>query len=193
MLNKHTLGILSLTAGLWLSSNVAAAEYQIDTRGMHASIQFRIQHLGYSWLYGNFNDFSGQFSFDEDDPDQASVSVSIDTSSIDSNHAERDKHLRSEDFLATEAFPEATFVSTASNLDADGNGTINGKLTLKGITKPVTLTVKSVGAGNDPWGGYRRGFIGKTTLTLADFGIDYELGPASEDVELTLNVEGIRQ
>jgi len=184
-------GFITLIAASSLTAT--AADYVIDTKGMHAAINFRIQHLGYSWLYGQFRDFTGQFSFDENSPDAGSITVNIDTTSIDSNHAERDKHLRGDDFLAVDKFPEATFTSTSVDLDSDGNGTISGDLTLKGNTRPVTLEVKGIGAGDDPWGGYRRGFEATTELALADFGIDYNLGPASENVELILSIEGIRQ
>ncbi|GAB4116405.1 MAG: YceI family protein [Wenzhouxiangellaceae bacterium] len=191
MKNIIKAGFITLIAASSLSAT--AADYVIDTKGMHAAINFRIQHLGYSWLYGQFRDFTGQFSFDENNPDAGSVSVNIDTTSIDSNHAERDKHLRGDDFLATDQFPAASFTSTSVDLDSTGNGTISGDLTLKGNTRPVTLEVKGIGAGNDPWGGYRRGFEATTELTLADFGIDYNLGPAAKNVELILSIEGVRQ
>jgi len=190
---KNIIKAVFITMIAASSLKATAADYVIDTKGMHAAINFRIQHLGYSWLYGQFRDFTGQFSFDENNPDAGSVSVNIDTTSIDSNHAERDKHLRGDDFLAVDKFPEATFTSTSVDLDSDGNGTISGDLTLKGNTRPVTLEVKGIGAGNDPWGGYRRGFAATTELTLADFGIDYDLGPAAKNVELILSIEGVRQ
>jgi polyisoprenoid-binding protein YceI len=168
-----------------------AEEYVLDTA--HSFVQFRIQHLGYSWLHGRFNTFEGTFNYEEKDPGAASVAVTIDTASLDTNHAERDKHLRSGDFLAVDAHPEARFVSTGYSEAGDGTATLTGDLTLHGVTRPVTLEVTAIGAGPDPWGGYRRGFQGSTTLTLADFGIDYDLGPAAREVELELSVEGIRQ
>lgn len=169
------------------------ADYVIDTKGAHAFIQFRIKHLGYSWLLGRFNDFTGRFSYDERDPDAAQVQVTINTASIDSNHAERDKHLRGEDFLDVDKYPEARFVSTEFKQNEDQTASLTGKLTLHGVTRPVTIEVKPIGQGPDPWGGYRRGFEGSTVLKLADFGIDYDLGPAAREVELFLSVEGIRQ
>ncbi len=170
-----------------------AADYVIDTKGSHAAINFKIPHLGFSWLTGRFNKFSGTFSYDEQEPEQAKVSLTIDVSSIDSNHAERDKHLRNKDFLHTGKFPKSRFVSTAYEEKADGNGSLTGNLTLRGITRPIIIAVKKVGAGNDPWGGYRQGFSGTTKLVLKDFGIDFNLGKASREVELELYVEGIRQ
>jgi len=186
--------LTSLLVAAALAMQTARAEnYVIDTEGAHASIQFRIKHLGYSWLYGRFNTFAGEFSYDEKNPAASQVKVMIDTASIDSNHAERDKHLRSEDFLDVKKYPQATFVSTGYTESADGKAVLQGDLTLHGVTRPVTIDVEQIGAGTDPWGGYRRGFSGRTTLALKDFGIDYDLGPASQTLELLLEVEGIRQ
>jgi polyisoprenoid-binding protein YceI len=174
-------------------SPLQAQEYALYTKGAHAFIQFRIKHLGYSWLYGRFNKFSGNFSYDEKNPSAAKVKVDIDPASIDSNHAERDKHLRGEEFLHVEKFPKAGFVSTSYEEKADGTAVLKGDLTLRGVTKPVTIQVEKIGHGPDPWGGYRRGFYGTTQIALADFGIPFDLGPASRNVELELSVEGIRQ
>src|SRR5699024_4061843 len=87
----------------------AAERYLIDTGGMHAFVQFRISHLGYSWLYGRFNDFEGEFTFAPDQPENSAVQATIRTASVDSNHARRDRHLRSDDFLDVENHPEARF------------------------------------------------------------------------------------
>ncbi|MCW8934224.1 MAG: YceI family protein [Gammaproteobacteria bacterium] len=183
-----------LFAGLTFNSAALLAEdYVIDTKGAHAFIQFRVQHLGYSWLYGRFNEFSGQFSYDEKAPESASVEVTIKTASVDSNHAERDKHLRSDDFLDVKKYPEARFISTSYTPGKDGKGILKGNLTLHGVTKPVEIEMYSVGAGKDPWGGYRRGFEGKTKFAMSDFGIVKDLGPKSKDVEMTLSLEGIKK
>ncbi len=186
--------ILLLASTLSLTALPALAEnYAIDTKGAHAFVQFRIKHLGYSWLVGRFNTFEGNFSYDEINPDTASVNVTIDTASVDSNHAERDKHLRSDDFLNVEKFPQATFKSTSYKELEDGKAELTGDFTLNGVTKPITIAVEHIGAGEDPWGGYRRGFYGTTSFKLKDFNIKKYLGPASETVELMLGVEGIRQ
>ena len=189
-----TLTTSLLIAGLTFGSTaVMADDYVIDTKGAHASIKFRVQHLGYSWLYGRFNEFSGSFSYDEKQPENASIEVTINTGSVDSNHAERDKHLRSDDFLNVAKYPEAKFVSTSYSQGKDGKGLLKGNLTLNGVTKPLEIDVEFIGAGEDPWGGYRAGFEGTTRFAMADFGIVKELGPKSKDVEMILSVEGIRQ
>ena len=187
------LNAIALAATVLLPSQVLADKYAIDTKGAHAFILFRIQHLGYSWLSGRFNTFSGSFDYDEKNPEKASVQVEIETASIDSNHAERDKHLRGEDFLHVDKYPKARFESTAFEEKGDGTAVLRGNLTLHGVTKPVTIEVEHIGHGPDPWDGYRRGFEGTTRIALADYGITYNLGPKSREVELTLSVEGIRQ
>ena len=187
------LSAFFLAAAIVLPAQALAEKYVIDTEGSHAFVLFRIQHLGYSWLSGRFNTFSGSFEYDENNPEKASVQVDIDVASIDSNHAERDKHLRGDDFLDVGKFPKARFVSTSFKDNGDGTAVLKGDFTLRGITKPVTIAVEHIGHGSDPWGGYRRGFEGTTRIALADYGIKYNLGPKSKEVELTLSVEGIRQ
>ena len=187
----------SLIGGLVLATSLIAtahaAEYKIDTKGAHAFINFEIQHLGYSWLSGRFDDFEGTFHYDADNPNASKVNVTIDVASVNSNHAERDKHLRGDDFFEVDTYPQATFSSTEFVDHGDGTATLSGDFTLKGVTKNIDIDVTHVGGGEDPWGGYRQGFRGTTELTLADYNIDYNLGPKSKTVQLTLDVEGIRQ
>ncbi|WP_016585797.1 YceI family protein, partial [Yersinia pestis] len=173
------------------AGSAVAADYKIDKEGQHAFIEFRIKHLGYSWLYGSFNDFDGSFTFDDKNPAADKVNVVINTNSVDTNHAERDKHLRGKSFLNVAKFPQATFESTEVKKNGDGYSVI-GNLTLNGVTKPVTLESKLTGQGNDPWGGYRAGFEANGNIKLKDFNITTDLGPASQEVELILSVEGVQ-
>lgn len=187
---------LSIVAGSLLSLAISvanAADYTIDSKGMHASVHFKIQHLGYSWLKGRFNDFSGDFSYDSANPEASKVSVTIDAASLDSNHAERDKHLRSDDFLDVEKYPTISFVSTSYQSTDATTGKLTGNLTLHGVTRPVTIDVTKIGEGSDPWGGYRAGFEGTASFSRYDFGVDKNLGPKSEMVEVSLSVEGIKK
>jgi len=172
-------------------SPVLAEDYKLDTG--HSFINFKIKHLGYSWLPGRFNKFHGNFSYDEKNPSAAKIVVDIDTASIDSNHAERDKHLRNKDFLDVKTYPKSKFVSTSYTDKGNGKGVMKGDFTLHGVTKSITLDVESVGNGPDPWGGYRRGFVATTQIALKDFNINYNLGPASTHVDLVLSIEGIRK
>lgn len=187
------LATLAVAASLALSAPASAAEYDFDIKGAHASINFRIKHLGYSWLVGRFDKFNGTFNYDDKALDKSSVKVEIDTASINSNHAERDKHLRAEEFLDVAKFPTATFVSTSVTPDGEGKAKITGDLTLRGVTKQVVIDAVTIGGGKDPWGGERQGFEGTTKFALTDFGIPKQLGPASKEVELQLHVEGVRK
>lgn len=190
---KTSLLKLTTIFALAFSLPVFAADYVIDTEGAHASINFKIPHLGYSFMLGRFDDFSGSFSYDPDKPEATEVDVTVKTASINSNHAERDRHLRSDDFLAAEKYPDARFVGSKFTTSDGDTGRLSGKLTLRGVTKDVVIDVNKVGEGDDPWGGYRTGFAGSTTLQLADFGITTDLGPAAREVEMLLHIEGVRQ
>lgn len=189
---KKTVTALVLGSALF-AGQAMAADYTIDKKGQHAFVNFKISHLGYSWLWGRFNDFDGTFSFDAEQPEASNVEVTLQTASVDSNHAERDKHLRSEDFLNVSEHPTATFKSTSVRSTGEGTADITGDLTLNGVTKPVVIAAKFIGEGKDPWGGYRAGFEGTTTLQLKDFDIKMDLGPASQSVDLIISVEGVRQ
>jgi polyisoprenoid-binding protein YceI len=193
MLKKSLLAVVVSSMGL-LSLPALADTYVIDTKGAHASINFAISHLGYSVLTGRFDKFEGEFTYDPAKPEASTVNVTIDTASVNSNHAERDKHLRNDDFLNVEKFPTATFVSKKIVVEGDKNEfDIVGDLTLNGVTKSITIEVDKIGEGKDPWGGYRAGFSGETELKLKDFNVKMDLGPASQTVKLQLEVEGIKK
>ncbi|WP_020680260.1 YceI family protein [Marinobacterium rhizophilum] len=191
-MNTHLIKSLALGA-LLAASPVYAAEYVIDTEGAHASILFRVNHLGFSWVTGRLEKFSGSFNYDAADPNSSSVTITIDAASVNTNQAERDKHLRSSEFLDVSTYPEITFVSTSYKTNGDGSGVLKGDLSLHGVTKPVTIDVTRVGEGDDPWGGYRAGFEGTAELKLKEFGIDYNLGPMAETIYMDFNIEGVRQ
>lgn len=181
----------AMAIGLAISSPAFAADYTIDTDGMHASINFRTSHLGFSMLTGRFDTFSGMFSFDKDKPAQSRVSVEIDTTSIDSNHAKRDEHLRSADFFDVANHPTARFESTAVEVTGENTARITGNLTLRGVTKPVTLEATYINEGQDPWGGYRAGFSATGEIVPADFGMPHLI--AKGPVSLMIEAEGVRK
>jgi len=185
------LAIIVVSSSIVGAGIASAADYKIDPA--HSFIQFKTKHLGYSWLIGRFNDFEGSFTYDPTaGADVQKINVTINTNSVDTNWADREKHLRGGDFLEVDKHPVATFVSTGYS--GDGNvGVMAGDLTLHGVTKPIEITVERIGEGPDPWGGYRAGFTGKIMLTRSDFGITYDLGPTSTVLEMDLFVEGIRQ
>ncbi|WGI23809.1 YceI family protein [Halomonas alkaliantarctica] len=175
-------------------SQAQAADYQIDTEGQHAFVQFKISHLGFSYILGSFEEFEGQFAYDPEDLDASSAEIEVQVDSLTSNHAERDRHILSDDFLNASEFPTATFTSTGFESTGENEGVLTGDLTLHGETQEIEMPVTLLGEGDDPWGNYRAGFEGSTTLTLGDYGIDMSDFPESmHELELYVTFEGIRQ
>ncbi|MBJ7538333.1 YceI family protein [Marinomonas transparens] len=176
---------IAISTLILASSLTMAADYSIDPA--HSAVTFKIGHLGVSTTVGRFNKFEGEFSF-PDDAKSGKASLTVKTSSIDTNHEARDKHLRSPDFLNVKQFPTLSFNSTKF----DGK-TLTGDLTLHGVTKPVSFDVKKVGEGKDPWGGYRAGFEASTTIQRSDFGITYFIPGVTDATKIEVFVEGIRK
>lgn len=194
MLKKTVLTTAVAAAGLVTLGQAQAADYTIDTEGQHAFVQFKINHLGYSYILGSFEDFSGEFSYDADDLEASSVDMEVQVNSLNSNHGERDRHILSSDFLNSDEYPTATFTSTEFESTSENEGVVTGDLTLHGQTQEIEMPVTLIGEGEDPWGGYRAGFEGSTMITLGDFDIDMSDFPeAMHELELYVTFEGIRQ
>jgi polyisoprenoid-binding protein YceI len=169
----------------------AADTYEVDP--VHSGINFRVQHLGVAYTWGRFNEFSGSVVIDEANPAKSSVELVIDTSSVDTNSAKRDEHLRNPDFFDTKTFPKATFKSSSVSVKGD-EYTVEGTLDLHGVEKPVTLVLTRVGSGEFPRFGYRTGFSGTYSFKRSDYGISYGVdGPVGDEVELFIDVELVRQ
>jgi polyisoprenoid-binding protein YceI len=183
--------LIPAALALTLGTGAFAESYKIDTEGAHASINFKVSHLGYSFVIGRFDNFTGSFEFDAANPEAGSVNVEISTESVNTNHGKRDNHLRSADFLDAANNQTASFVSTGIKKTGDNTAIITGNLTISGITTPVDLDTVFVGEGKDPWGGYRAGFTATATINLDDYGMGGVIGKA--DVVLDIVAEGIRQ
>ncbi len=190
------LSALSMLLALMLGSTSLHAEkmrFLMDTKNAHAFIQFKVSHLGFSWLLGRFNDFEGEFTLDSEDVEKSTVKVTIDVASLDTNHVKRDKHLRSGDFFDVTKFPKSTFVSTKVEKTGENTAKVTGDFTLKGITKPVVLEVTHIGGGADPFGmSVRQGFEATARIPLKEFGITYKL-PNAEYADIYISAEGIQQ
>lgn len=168
-----------------------AENYVVDVEDAHAFVNFKFRHLGYSILAGTFERFTGEFDWDPDDVSASSVTIEIETKSLNSFHAERDKHIRDEKYLDTDKYPRAGFVSTRVEDKGDGRMLVHGDLTLRGVTKEIAIDVAKIGAGNDPWGGYRAGFEGYVTIDMRDFGVNSFI--PLHTIEMELFLEGIRR
>ncbi len=150
MFKKAALVTALSAAALATAGQALAEEYIVDTEGQHAFIQFKINHLGYSYILGNFEEFQGRFHYDADDLESASVEMEVQVNSLNSNHAERDRHFLSDDFLSAGQYPTATFVSTGFEPTGDNEGVLTGDLTLKGETREIEMPVRLMGEGEDP-------------------------------------------
>ncbi|MBD1549917.1 YceI family protein [Pseudomonas typographi] len=198
---KNTLAALAIGTALFAAGQATAApvNYKIDKAGQHAFVDFKISHLGYSFITGTFKDFDGSFVWDAAKPENASIEVTLQTASVFTNQAERDKHISSKDFLDVATYPTATFKSTSvkpTGKNADGKETadVAGDLTLHGVTKPVVIKATFLGEGKDPWGGYRAGFEGTTSINRKDFAPkSMDLGPQSDTVTFYFTFEGVQQ
>jgi polyisoprenoid-binding protein YceI len=183
---------LSLLAALPLR----AETFAIDAS--HSEVGFQVRHL-VSQTRGRFNDFAGTVDLDPKNLASSSVDFKIKATSIDTNVADRDKHLRGADFFDVEKYPEITFKS--KSVKAAGNDTYNvtGTLTMHGVSKDITLPVTYLGQAKDPWGNTRAGFEAATTLNRKDFGIVWnkalDAGGAmlGDDVKININLETVKK
>lgn len=169
-----------------------AANYTFDKA--HTQILFNINHLGFSQSYGEFLDYDGTIMFDEDAPETGSVDVTIKTASIDMDDEKWDEHLKDEDYFNVEKFPDMTFKSTAITRTGDNTADMVGDLTILGVTQPVTLAVTHNKSGKHAFSGkYVSGFSATGIIKRSDFGMKKGLPLVSDDVNLILEVEAIRE
>jgi polyisoprenoid-binding protein YceI len=171
-------------------------EYSLDAA--HTRIGFVARHAMVTKVRGAFNEFTGTAHLDGADPVKSSATVTIKAASIDTRNADRDAHLRGNDFFDMETYPEITFVSTAVEPLEENNYRVTGDLTIKGVTKPVSIDFEFTGAVNDPWGNLRVGFEGSVVINRKDWGVSWnaalEAGGVlvSEKVTLEFEVSAIK-
>ena len=164
----------------------------------HSIVEFAVKHLMISTVKGRFTDVEGEIVIAGDDPSKSSVSATLKSASIDTRTGQRDEHLRSPDFLDALNFPEISFRSTRITGDST-DFKVTGDLTIRGVTRQVTLDATNEGSGKDPWGGERIGFSASTKLDRRDFGLTWnqtiEAGGVlvGNDVKVTIDVEAVKQ
>jgi polyisoprenoid-binding protein YceI len=182
---------VSLLAPLAASANAPAGDYKIDPA--HSVAYFELGHAGgISRFMGRFNDISGELVVDA--PEKSKVKVDIKVDSVDTRTEALDKHLKSPDFFNAVQFPTLSFISSTVNLNPSGEGSLNGNLTLHGVTKPVTFKLRQVGAGSGPRGDTRVGYVATSTIKRSDFGMNYGIPKAATDeVDLRINIEAVKQ
>lgn len=185
---------LALTLALSLASASWAEEYVIDPA--HSQIGFAVKHMVITKVRGVFEQYNASFALDKNNA-LISATAEIEAKSINTRIEKRDNHLRSEDFFFAEKHPQITFVSRKAARSADGSYELIGVLTIRGVSKEVTLRGELSGPVKDPWGYQRVGFQATTTINRKDFGLMWnqtlETGGVlvGDEVEITLEGEGI--
>jgi len=177
---------------------MAKLTYQIDPA--HSSAQFSIRHMMISNVRGEFSKLSGTIVYDTEHPEQSSVDVTIDVSSISTREPQRDTHLKSGDFFDAEKFPTITFKSKEVLAAHNGDLKVKGDLTIRGVTREVILDVEGpTPESKDPWGNLRIGASATTKINRKDFGLTWnstlETGGllVGDEVKITVDIEAIRQ
>lgn len=164
---------------------------------VHSDVSFSVRHMMVSKVRGHFRTFSGEIVTGENLLD-SSVTATVDLTSIDTNNEQRDNHIRSADFFDVETHKTLEFRSTGVRAEGDGY-VLDGELSLRGITRPVSLTLEANGFGADPFGGYRAGFSARGTVNRRDFGVDISMPMdgggvvVGDKVEVTLEIEAVLQ
>jgi polyisoprenoid-binding protein YceI len=178
------------------TTQIQSGTYKIDTA--HSRIGFVARHAMVTKVRGSFKDVEGWGHFDADDPARTHLELTIKAASIDTGHADRDAHLRSSDFFDMENHPVIRFVSTSVVKLDEFRYNVTGDLTIKGVTKPVSVDFELGGAVVDPWGNQRIGFEGSTVVNRKDWGINWnaalEAGGflVSEKVTIELDVAAVK-
>ncbi|MCC6620453.1 MAG: YceI family protein [Deltaproteobacteria bacterium] len=185
--------VVSLAAlGTLASSSALAAPYEVD--GAHSSVLFKVMHFGIAPFHGRFNKVAGTFEFDGANVAASKLAVDIDANSVFTADKKRDDHLKSPDFFNAKQFPNIVFKSRAVKAGARaGAFLVEGDLTLRGVTKPVTVELVKTGEGKDPYGGYRVGFEGTFTINRHDFGVSFMPDGLGKDVTITVAVQGVKK
>ncbi len=170
--------------------------YAVDPA--HSRIGFVARHAMVTKVRGSFDEFEGSGYFDAANPASSKLQLSIKAASIDTRNADRDAHLRSNDFFDMDAYPEITFTSTSVEQAGEGRYRVTGDLTIKGVTRTVVVDFEHTGSAVDPYGNQRIGFEGTTTVNRKDWGVNWnaalEAGGVlvGENVTLELDVSAIR-
>jgi polyisoprenoid-binding protein YceI len=188
---KATARIFWLIVGVLAPVPVATAAEPFAVDPVHSSVLFRVKHMNASFAYGRFNQVSGKFVLDEQDPAKSSFDLTITAESLDTANAKRDQHLKGPDFFNARQFPAITFKSKSVS-KARGGYVASGDLTFRGVTRPVDVTVTASGTGKGMKGETLAGVEATMDLKRSDFGMTYMVGPIGDEVRVTASLEGNR-
>lgn len=185
---------LTLISAMASAAYAAPRTYAIDPA--HASIAFLVDHIGYAKTLGQFLRTEGQFVYDDDTKTLGNVTVTVDAESVFTNDKARDRHVLGNDFLDTGDHPQILFTASGGQATGDTTGTVSGDLTIRGVTRPVTLDVSLNKSAPYPFGHQKQtlGISARATILRSEFGMTYALGGlVGDEVELIIEVEAIAQ
>ena len=187
------LTLLIITFTEKTESQDAAKTYQIDA--VHSAVLFRAKHLGVSYNYGRFNEFSGAITMDETDISKSKVEFEVKTASVDTASQKRDQHLRSPDFFNAKQFPVITFKSTKVNAQTEQENMleVTGDFELHGVKKSITVDVEITGKGKHPQAGELIGFETTFGIKRSEYGMTYGMQGVSDDIQITVSIEAAHQ
>jgi polyisoprenoid-binding protein YceI len=186
-----------MTATATVTPTTLTGDYELDAA--HSRLGFAAKHAMVTTVRGAFATYTAQIHLDDDEIENSTARIEIEAASIDTGNADRDNHVRAADFLDTEAFPTITFVSSAAERTGADRFVLTGDLTIRDITKPVSIEFEQTGAAADPWGNFRVGFEGKATINRTDWGVSFNapLGTGgllvSEKVTLDFDLSTVRR
>lgn len=190
---KTTFFCLLMLIGMAGMSQLADAADTYEVDASHSMIIFRAKHMGVSYNYGRFNEFSGNLAVDETDAANSMIELEVKAASVDTGNEKRDQHLRSPDFFNAKQFPVITFKSTEVKKVDEDTLEVTGDLGLHGVKKSVTVEVAITGKGKNQQGTALIGFETTFTIKRSEFGMDYGLGAVSDDIRITVSVEGMKK
>jgi polyisoprenoid-binding protein YceI len=194
MLHRISVWTLALVAGTLLStgsqSATAADDYDYDL--VHSSVSFKARHLGISWIHGRFNEVSGKFSLDRENPEKSTFVLSIKAGSVDTANKARDAHLRQPDYFDTKQFPTIDFKSTSTK-PIKGGFEVTGNFTMHGTTKKIKIVM--MGGKEHDFGKVKRvAFSTELSLKRSDYGFDKNaIGPIGDEALIMIDCEGVRK
>lgn len=185
--------VTAQTATTRVPAEVQAGTYKLDAA--HGKITWSVNHLGFSTYYGQFINVAADLTLDPANPSASTLTATVPLTDVAPNSDGLKNHLQTPDFFDTAQFPTATFVATSIVVDEDdaSEADVTGNLTLRGVTRPVTLEVKFNQAGPSMGGVYKVGFDGETTIKRSEFGINFALPAVGDEVELHIEGEFIKQ
>jgi polyisoprenoid-binding protein YceI len=185
--------VIAQSAATTVPAEVQAGTYKLDPA--HGKITWSVNHLGFSTYYGQFINVAADLTIDPANPSASTLTATVPLTDVAPNSDGLKAHLQTLDFFDTAQFPTATFVATSIVVDADdaSQADVTGDLTLRGVTRPVTLEVQFNQAGPSMGGVYKVGFDGETTIKRSEFGINFALPAVGDEVELHIEGEFVKQ